>query len=151
MNVGKGKYKTRHSEEMLEFLETMQGKHVTVADVCEFFKGQGKNIGMTTVYRQMERMVDEGLVNKYVIDANTPACFEFTGAGSHCDSEVCFHCKCTKCGRLIHLDCDELRIMQEHLLGEHGFELDPQRTVFYGLCEFCRDPEKVDGEETKDN
>ena len=127
---------------MLEYLESMKGRHITVNDVCDYFRGQGKNIGTTTVYRQMERMVDEGLVNKYSIDANTPACFEYMGKSSHCGNEICFHCKCIKCGRLLHMDCDELKHVREHLLGEHGFELDPQRTVFYGLCEFCREPEK---------
>ena len=57
---------------------------------------------------------------------------------SHRGPGTCFHCKCEKCGKLIHLHCEELQEIQSHLLGEHGFQLDPRRTVLYGLCEGCR-------------
>ena len=45
--------------------------------------------------------------------------------------------KCEKCGKLIHLHCDELEEIQTHILKEHRFKMDPMRTVFYGLCENC--------------
>ena len=133
----KSKYKTRQKEELLEFLETKPGVHITVGDVCDYFKAQGSPIGQTTVYRHLERMVDEGIVNKYVIDQGTPACFEYMSADSHAGPGVCFHCKCEKCGRLIHLTCSEMNELTAHLREHHRFSLDPRRTVFYGLCEAC--------------
>ena len=93
----------------------------------------------------LEKLVDEGLVKKYNIDAGSPACFEYVGSGGHCGpAEECFHCKCEKCGRLIHLQCDELNMIKKHILDEHAFAIDVYRTVFYGLCEFCREPEKIE-------
>ena len=89
------------------------------------------------IYRQLERFVDEGILNKYIIDENSPACFEYTEKTAHTDSETCFHCKCAKCGKLIHLHCDELEEIQNHLYEEHRFKMNPMRTVFYGLCEQC--------------
>ena len=139
-----GKYKTKQSTELLDYLETVPGRHLTVAEISDYFKGKGKAMGTTTVYRHLEKLVDEGLVNKYNIDAGSPACFEYIGSGGHCSpDENCFHCKCEKCGRLIHLQCDELNMIKKHILNDHGFEVDVYRTVFYGLCEFCREPEKV--------
>ena len=136
MNI-KSQYKTKHREELIAYLETVAGQHVTVSDVCAYFQTLGKPMGTATVYRQMERLVSEGMVNKYIIDANSPACFEYVGPDSHKDREECFHLKCEKCGRLIHLHCDELSEIREHLLEEHSFKLDPKRTVYYGLCEKC--------------
>ncbi len=133
----KPKYKTKQREELLEYLKTVPGKHITVNDVYEYFKQHGRTIGQTTIYRQLERMVDEGLVNKYIIDGNSPACFEFIGEHVHSKEEVCFHCKCEKCGRLIHLHCEELVEIQNHLLQRHQFVLNPMRTVFYGICDAC--------------
>ena len=130
-------YKTKQRESLLAYLETRPGAHITVGDVCAHFRAQGSAIGQSTVYRQLERLVDEGLVNKYVIDGSSPACFEYVGPDSHADAEVCFHCKCEKCGKLIHLHCDELESIGAHLLSHHGFRLNPMRTVFYGLCEDC--------------
>ena len=131
------KYKTKQREELLEFLEGKAGEHITANEVCAYFKEKGNPIGQATVYRQLERMVDEGLVNKYIIDGNSPACFEFVEREDHCDPNVCFHCKCEKCGKLIHLHCEELETIQAHLLKHHQFTLNPLRTVFYGLCEQC--------------
>ncbi len=133
----RSKYRTKQREILLGYLETVPGVHITAGDVYEYFKSQGAAIGQSTIYRQLESLVDEGIINKYIIDANTPACFEYVGADSHEDAEVCFHCKCEKCGKLIHLHCEELEEIQSHLSQEHGFRLDPIRTVFYGLCEGC--------------
>ncbi|MCR5726347.1 MAG: transcriptional repressor [Lachnospiraceae bacterium] len=130
-------YKTKQRENLLKYLKSVPGKHITVFDVCEYFKEQGEPIGQSTVYRQLERLVDEGIINKYIIDANSPACFEYVEAEKHCCEETCFHCKCEKCGKLIHLHCDELKELQGHLYEHHNFKLNPMRTVFYGLCEEC--------------
>lgn len=130
-----GIYKTRHREDLMEYFEKTGANHFTVNDVCEYFKSRGSAIGTATVYRQLEKMVDEGIVNKYIIDANSPACFEYIGEHMHHD--VCFHCKCEKCGKLIHLHCEELKAIGSHLKQEHDFVLDPKRTVFYGICSEC--------------
>lgn len=130
-------YKTKQREIMMEYLEAMPGKHITAGDVCEHFKSKGQTIGQATVYRQLERLVDEGIVGKYIIDGNSPACFEYMGADSHKGAEVCFHCKCEKCGKLIHMHCEELEGIGEHLYEHHGFILNPLRTVFYGVCDEC--------------
>lgn len=137
----KTKYKTRQREILLEYLKTIPGTHFTAGDICEYFKQRGSAIGQSTVYRQLEELVDEGLLNKYVLSPTDPACFEFIEAGDHCEGGICFHCKCEKCGKLIHMHCDELTEIRRHLLTDHQFTLDPQRTVFYGLCDECRNQE----------
>ena len=134
----RSKYKTKQRDLLLAYLETKPGVHFTAGDVCECLKEKGTPIGQSTVYRQMERLVDEGVLNKYIIDGNSPACFEYVGQGNGSQEEVCFHCKCEQCGKLIHLHCEELKGFLGHLSSEHGFRLDPARTVFYGLCDQCR-------------
>lgn len=128
-------YKTKQREALLSYLMSLPGEHVTAADVCAHFRDEGASIGTATVYRHLENLVDEGLVSKYIIDGSSPACFEYTGS---CRDEVCFHCKCEKCGALIHLHCDELAGIGAHIAAHHGFTINPMRTVFYGLCDACR-------------
>ena len=141
------RYKTRQRDLLQEYLETVPGVHITVQDVCSHFHEIGVPIGQTTVYRQLERMVDEGLVNKYIVDSHSPACFEYLPGHREKKTQPCFHCKCEKCGQLIHLHCDEMIGFQKHLLEQHAFTLDPKRTVFYGLCEGCRKAEELLGKE----
>ena len=135
MNV-RNQYNTRQRSRLLEYMQAVPGEHFTAKDVCDYFQACGAPIGVATVYRQLERMVEEGLVNKYIIDANSPACFEYVDRQATCGEE-CFHCKCEKCGKLIHLHCEELVQIRSHLKEEHHFTMDPLRTVFYGLCEDC--------------
>lgn len=135
----KNQYQTKQRKELLAYLEKTAGQHFTANDVCDFFKSQGNPIGAATVYRHLEHMVDEGLLHKYIIDTNSPACFEYITEQPDAADIVCFfHCKCEKCGKLIHLHCDVLEDVQEHLLHHHGFQINPLRTVLYGICEECR-------------
>ena len=141
-------YKTKQREELLHYIESIPGQHFTVNDVCRFFMDKGTPIGQTTVYRQLEKLVNEGTVNKYIIDNGSPACFEFSPHRPQ-KGEPCFHCKCEICGKLIHLRCEELEGIGQHLREHHAFTLDPMRTVFYGICEECRlkdEEEQVQGE-----
>ena len=130
-------YNTKHGKEILAFFQLNKNVHLTADDVFSALRSSGSTIGRTTVYRQLDRMVEEGLVNKYFIDENSSACFEFIDAENCCHQPACYHCKCEKCGRLIHMDCHEITELQEHLMQHHHFMIDPMRTVFYGICEAC--------------
>ena len=145
----KNQYNTRQHNEVLEYLKSVKGQHVTAAEVYEHLAGlkecgggaastrnSGRKIGQATVYRQLERLVEEGFADKYIIDQNTPACFEYIDH-EECGEGLCVHGKCLKCGKLFHLHCDELRELREHLEEHHGFIPDFRHTVIYGLCEEC--------------
>ena len=93
-------------------------------------------MGVATVYRQMERLVQEGLVQKYIIDEKSSACFEYIGDNS-ANEKTCFHCKCEKCGQLFHMHSEQLEQMQRELSEQYHFAVDPRRTVFYGVCASC--------------
>ena len=132
-------YNTKQRGDIADYLRSLGGKHVTAAEVCEHFKKIGKPIGTATVYRRLERMVEEGVVGKHIVDSNSPACFEYIGEGAHAGEEgECFHCKCESCGKLIHLHCGELSDISRHLMAHHDFAVDPMRTVFYGVCDDCK-------------
>lgn len=134
----KGRYNTRQREEVLSFIQSMPGEHITVNDICKHMSENGSGIGMTTIYRQLDKMVEEGIVKKYILDASSAACFEYVDIHSECEKNGCTHLKCTKCGKLIHLHCDDLTATERHILLEHGFKADMTRTVIYGLCEDCQ-------------
>lgn len=137
----KRQYNTKHKDALLTYLKSRPGVHMTAADVCSYFRAEGESIGTTTVYRQLDRLVDEGLVSKYFIDENSPACFEYLDPSTHAGA-VCYHCKCERCGRLFHTDCAEIAELEEHLFSHHGFKVDPMRTVFYGVCGDCLGKDK---------
>ncbi len=134
----KGRYNTRQREVLLEYLRKMQGEHITVNDIRSYLSESGSGVGMTTIYRQLDKMVDEGIVKKYVLDSSSAACFEYVDSHNECRESGCTHLKCTSCGKLIHLHCDDLKTTGKHILEEHGFKVDMTRTVIYGLCDECQ-------------
>lgn len=135
-----GSYNTKQSCEILNYLKENAGSHFTSQDISDHFRAQGINIGQATIYRRLDRLTTEGLVNKYIIDEKSPACYEYVGT-EHCSHEKCYHMKCEKCGKLIHLNCEEIDELFKHVSEEHGFLLDPRRTVFYGICAGCNKEE----------
>ena len=133
----RSQYNTKQREQIMDFILTKKDGHFSVSDVMDYCAENDIHIGQTTVYRHLEKMVDEGILNKYFVDLLTPACFEYT-SGKHTHSGQCFHLKCEKCGKLLHLQCDMLEHIDAHLEEDHGFLLDTKRTVFYGICGDCR-------------
>ena len=135
----KTEYRTLQKEKILDTLRKREGEHLTAMEIYRQLKKEGIKVGLTTVYRQLERLVAEGVAVKSIIDENTPACFEYCGDEIHRhEHESCYHCKCVRCGRLVHIHCDDVRKLEQHVRDEHGFYIDPHRTVFFGLCERCR-------------
>lgn len=135
----KGGYQTKQKALILAYLETHPERHVTAAELLHALTENGTPMGAATIYRQLEKLEQEGLVRRYSLDDRGSACWQYGGeearAGT-CHSH--FHLKCTECGTLIHLDCEHLHEIAHHVENDHGFCIDPSRTVFYGICESCR-------------
>ena len=123
-------YKTKQRNAILQYMLEHKDRHVTVSQIGDYFAQKG-----TTIYRHLEKLLEQGFVRKYNIDSSTGACFQYAGDNNKCREH--FHLKCEKCGSLIHLECSHLDELYRHILAEHGFVLDPFRTVFYGLCRSC--------------
>ena len=133
----RGNYRSKHYDTILNYLESAPGRHFTIDELHDALNGLGHPIGSTTIYRHLNRMLDEGLISKYSVDPGTPACYEYIRVATPEEITNCYHCKCEVCGRLIHLRCEEISEFAEHLRTEHGFTLNPMRTVLYGICKDC--------------
>lgn len=79
----------------------------------------------------------QGTVRKYIAEEGQSACFEFIDESGECTLH--YHLKCSECGRLIHVNCEYLDEVAEHILEHHGFVISPEKTILYGICERCRE------------
>ena len=131
-----GGYKTKQKEAILEYFTAHEGEHLTAANVVDYMREIGSPIAASTVYRCLERLENDGTLHKYIIDESSAACWQYVEEPGQCHDH--FHLKCTGCGALLHVDCDYLDTLADHILEHHGFEIDNLKTVFYGLCESCR-------------
>ncbi len=130
---GQINYKTKQKDAILGCIKKFGDRHFTIDELFEALKDSGCSVGKTTIYRNIEKFMDEGIVRKYNLSEKDSACFQYVN-DSCCEH---FHLKCVSCGRLIHADCDFLKNLSEHIKNEHEFVIDNSRTVFYGKCREC--------------
>ena len=128
-------YKTKQRDTILKYMTEHGDSHVTVNTISEYLSEQGTPVGTATIYRHLEKLVEQGSVRKYTVDSTTGACFQFVPSDRQCHEH--YHLKCEKCGRLIHFECSFAKELAAHIFSEHGFAVDPLRTVFYGVCREC--------------
>lgn len=127
-------YNTRQKTAILQCVKGMKDKHFTVDSVCDTMLKSGDSAGRTTVYRFLEGLAKEGVLRKYAAALGESVCYQYVGEG---DCNEHFHLKCEKCGNLIHMECEEMCELANHIKTHHGFALNPFRTVIYGVCEDC--------------
>ncbi|MBQ8349118.1 MAG: transcriptional repressor [Ruminococcus sp.] len=139
MNKDSG-YNTRQKEKLLSFLIDNKEKHTNVQKISAFLTSEGTPVGTTTIYRQLDKLVEQGVVRKYTIDGKTGACYQYIDENQNCRQH--FHLKCVSCGKLIHTECMHLSGINQHILERHGFAVDSSKTVFYGTCSECSGAEE---------
>ena len=128
------KYKTKQREEVLLIIKENKDKHVTVDFLLEEIKRRELNISRATLYRCLDLLVESGVLKKITVDDKNPPCYQLCEHDDHNH----FHLVCEKCGKLIHLDCEKIEELVEHIEEDHHFKVNPSRVVLYGLCEKCR-------------
>lgn len=129
-------YRTKQRVNILKYLKENNANHVTADEIIEYFKKIDNPIGKSTVYRYLDNLVQENIIRRYITpERGMSACFQYIDNEESCNSH--YHMQCTNCGALIHLECDEINELSNHILKEHKFKLDTCKTILYGECENC--------------
>lgn len=128
-------YKTKSREKLLEYFETVDDKPFSVADIQEYLKKQNVDINVVTIYRNLDRMVQDGQLMQHKSSDSKAVMYSLT---KEHDCHNHLHLKCKICGRMIHLECDLMDTIREHLMEEHGFSLECEGSIIMGLCADCR-------------
>lgn len=128
-------YNTQQRERILGLLKENAGRHLTAEEIESAARREGRPVGKSTVYRYLDRLVDQGAVRKFIAEEGKSACYQYTGADAPCVNH--YHLKCSDCGALLHVECEFLDKVGSHVLEHHGFVLNGEKTVLYGLCRDC--------------
>ena len=123
-------YNTRALSLVLDCLKANEGTPLSAEEITEKLLSRGEQIGKTTVYRNLEKLLKKELIGSYKNDNTTRYCF----CGER-DEHI--HIICQGCGKLSHLECSHIRELEGHIASSHGFTLDRGKTVLYGLCGEC--------------
>lgn len=129
-------YSTHQQKAILECIRRQNGCF-TAAELEEALRESGEKVGVATLYRHLEKLETQGMVHRITTDEG--ACWQCCDAEDH----DCFLLKCEHCGRIRHVDCEQLSPLYRHLEEEHHFSINPHKTMLYGLCESCREAHHV--------
>lgn len=128
-------YNTAARSRILGFLKENSDRTVNANDILKWLNDQGNEVNITTIYRFLDKLTESGEVMKYIAENGTRAVFQYVGEKQHCEDHL--HLQCIRCGAILHLDCDFMDEISEHVKDEHGFQIQCKNSIIYGLCHSC--------------
>ncbi len=127
--MNKHKYKrSRQRERILGILQNTD-THPTASWVYDELKKEFNNLSMGTVYRNINILIDQNLVQK--IEAGS----SFDRFDANID--VHYHFICRECGCIEDLPLDKLPELDDMVRKETGYQVENHRLDFYGICPSC--------------
>jgi Fe2+ or Zn2+ uptake regulation protein len=104
--------------------------HPTAQDVYEQARGSMPAISLGTVYRNLQRLVDQG---KLIESKNGPKPARYE-ARRHRH----YHIHCTECGHLEDVSVPYQEELDRRVARQLHYQLDEHRLEFYGICPRCQ-------------
>ena len=110
------------------------GDHVTADEIYEVVKYRSSAVNIATVYRTLETLVAEGLINRSHLRTGQ-AIYTTQLHGPH------LHLLCRQCGHAISVDHDMITPLIENLRDQYTFQADLHHLTLMGVCEPCQSKE----------
>jgi len=110
---------------------TDHGRHLSAEDVYRQLLTSDLDIGISTVYRVLNQLVDASVLLRHTFEAGH-AVYEIN-EGAHHD-----HLICMSCGRVEEFHDDAIEARQERVASERGFVLRDHALALYGVCPVCQ-------------
>ena len=129
-------YATEQKKILLDFLRKNAERAFSVDELIIGMKDEyGEGIpGTSTVYRLMTKLVDEGVVKRFVKGHSRRFVYQIVG-DEHCRSHL--HLKCIGCGKLLHLDERVSDELLDKIRSNSNFSVNEEETVLFGECASC--------------
>ncbi|MBQ8029405.1 MAG: transcriptional repressor [Clostridia bacterium] len=128
-------YKTKQREIILNYFSNNHEKAYTIDEIVEILKESGTVVGRTTVYRYCDYLVKSGNLRFFPQSRGKSGTYQYVEHADECSEHI--HLKCVSCGKFIHLGCDFVSNICEHISEHHNFKVDNSKSTFFGLCSDC--------------
>ncbi|WP_277451916.1 transcriptional repressor [Janibacter sp. DB-40] len=103
----------------------------TAQEIHASLHATGDKIGLATVYRTLQAMVDEDLVDQLRTDDGEQI-FRRCSTGHH------HHLVCRDCGRTVEVEGPAVERWADRVAAEHGFTEVAHTLELFGRCAPCR-------------
>lgn len=122
-------YNTKQKDIILNLIKT-QKKEFTIK---ELYNQINKEVGLTTIYRLVDKLVEEERLRKYIGKDNITY-YQYL---EECNEENHFYLKCDYCGNMTHIDCDCIEDLSNHIFNKHKFKTNKDHIIINGICNKC--------------
>ena len=109
--------------------------HLSVEGIRRELERRGEAVGLATVYRTLDLLVESGLVREHQFGEGFK---RYEAMAAQSDHE---HLICERCGRVVEFANERLERMLPVLADEHGFQHRRHKVEVYGVCRSCRSQE----------
>ncbi|MFA6739049.1 MAG: transcriptional repressor [Bacilli bacterium] len=118
---------TRQKEIILKTVRSLY--HPTITDVAELVRHEHPSIGVSTVYRNVNLLVEQGQLRR----------LPMPDQAMHYDANLHphQHFQCVDCGKILDLDFDPYDQLAEYMKEKAQLEIIAHETVFSGRCPQC--------------
>jgi len=114
-------------------LETLskEHSHLTSLQVFEEIRGRLPAVNKSTVYRALERLLEQGVVS--VSDMGTHAAvYELLTDGRH------HHLVCQKCRRVMTIGHEDVQSFFNAIQEKNHFQIITNHLILFGICDNCQ-------------
>ncbi len=132
-------YHTKQKALILDCLRAYMGRHATAERIGQYLREKGAPVGVTTLYRNLDHLVESGAVLKYIMPKGAGACYQLLG--QPVDYSKYHYLICIACGRVIPLHCSYFEGVRTYIRDKYRFILGCSKTILYGYCGDCASEE----------
>lgn len=121
---------------VLEVLAACPDKHLTAEEIYEMVKADYPEIGLATVYRTIQILLELGLIDRINLDDGYVR-YEIGNVGRGTAKHHHHHLICVNCGKVISFQDDLLEQLETNIMETTGFHVVDHEVKLYGYCTEC--------------
>jgi Fur family ferric uptake transcriptional regulator len=126
---------TRQATAVLEAIEDTDGFR-SAQDIHAVLKASGKDVGLTTVYRHLQALSDQGLVDALQLDRGETVYRRCATSDHH------HHLVCRQCGATAEVEGPEVERWAERIARAEGYSDVTHTLEVFGVCAACNKPRR---------
>lgn len=130
-SAGAGQRSTRQRRAVSAILDDLEA-FASAQDIHDRLTHSGEKIGLSTVYRNLQSLVDAQLVDALRSDEGE-VLYRRCSSGHH------HHLVCRSCGRTVEVEGPTVEKWADTIAADHGFTEVAHTLEIFGTCAACRD------------
>lgn len=131
----KKEYDTQSRKKIKQYIERQKNCIFSVDDVYQYLMSNDCLIGKTTVYRNMNRLVNDGVLLRLRYADEKKSMYQYIE--NQKKNERYIYLRCMECGKMIRLKIDYSIELEELIMNKYGFKVNGTENIISGLCKDC--------------